>query len=156
LKKILALILAFAMMFSVVSPISAESTNQANHDQAGKILEDLGLLKGDGKGNLGLDSNLKKQHMVVMISRLYGEGEEASKFEGINKFKDLKPKHRQDIPFITWAADKGLIKGKPDGTFGIDEEVTVQEYQTVLLRALGYEKDASEWTNEKYRCKTFI
>lgn len=141
MKKILALFLAFAMMFSVISPVSAES----KYDEAGKVLEDLGLLKGDGKGNLGLDSNLLKQHMIVMISRLYNEGDEASKFEGINKFKDLQPKHKQDIPFITWASNKGLINGKPDGTFGIDEDVTVQEYQTVLLRALGYEKDAKDW-----------
>ena len=145
MKKILSVLLAFAMVFSAVLPVVAEKTDKANHNHSGEILEDLGLLKGDGEGNLGLDANLKKQHMVVMISRLYGEGEKASKFDGVNKFKDLKPKHRQDIPFITWASSKGLIKGKPDGTFGIDEEVTVQEYQTVLLRALGYEKDANDW-----------
>lgn len=145
MRKIVALFLAFTFVFSAISPIYAESNVEAKYNEAGEILEDLGLLKGDGNGNLGLDANLKKQHMVIMISRLYGEGEEASKFEGVNKFKDLQPKHHLDIPFITWASSKGLINGKPDGTFGIDEYVSVQEYQAVLLRALGYEKDAKDW-----------
>lgn len=145
MKKILALLLAFAIMFSVVSPVAAENASLAKYNEAGRILEGLGLLQGDGKGNLGLDSNLKKQHMVVMISRLFGEEDKAMKFVGPNKFKDLKSQHRQDIPYITWAADKGLIEGKPDGTFGFDSMVIVQEYQTVLLRALGYEKDAKDW-----------
>lgn len=145
MKKSLSLFLAFVLVFSALLPVHAENPSTEQYNEAGSILEDLGLLRGDGNGNLGLEQNLKKQHMVVMISRLYGEEEKASKFTGPNKFKDLKPKHRQDIPYITWAANQGLISGKPDGTFGIDGYVTIQEYQAVLLRALGYEKDAKDW-----------
>lgn len=145
MKKVLASFLAFVIIFSSIPQVFAESTTQSQYNEAGKVLQGLGLLKGDEKGDLGLSSNLLKQHMVVMISRLYGESEEAGKFVGVNKFKDLQPKHYQDIPFITWAANKGLIKGKPNGNFGIDEDVTIQEYQTVLLRSLGYEEDAKDW-----------
>lgn len=141
LKRILALFLAFTMIFSFAAPILAES----NYDQAGEILKNLGLLQGNEEGDLKLDSNLYRKHMIVMISRLYGEEDQAKKFVGINKFPDLKPIHKADIPYITWAVDKGLIQGKANGMFGIDDYVTVQEYQAVLLRALGYGRDTENW-----------
>lgn len=145
MKKLFSLFLALTLVFSYITPTLAENVGDSKYEKAGKELKELGLLSGDTDGNLRLDENLKKQHMVVMISRIYGEQDKASKYQGINKFKDLKPSHKVDIPYITWASDKGLISGKPDGTFGIDQYVTVQEYQSVLLRGLGYLKDASNW-----------
>lgn len=155
LKKILALFLAFTMVFLVVTPSLAENTSNNKYEEAGKTLKDLGVLVGNAKGDLMLDSNLKRQHMIVLLSILYGESKEASKFVGINKFKDLTPKHSQDIHYINWAVSKGLISGYTDGTFGIDQEITVQEYQSVLLRVLGYELEEADWPmvpqfSEKY------
>lgn len=144
LKKTLALLLAFGLIFSSMAPSLAQESNN-KYENAGQTLKELGVLVGDESGNLLLDQNLKRQHMVVLISVLYGERELASKFVGINKFKDLKPEHRQDIHYINWAVSKGLISGNPDGTFGIDEMVTVHEYQSVLLRALGYNITGKDW-----------
>lgn len=137
--------LAFILMFSVILPVSAESSSSGRYIEAGSVLESLGLLRGDDDGDLGLNNTLKRQHMVVMISRLYGEEEAASKFTGPNKFKDLKPVHIRDIPYIAWAVDKGLISGNPDGTFGHGNETTIQEYQKVLLTALGYPIRTEDW-----------
>ncbi len=141
MKKILALFLAFIMMFSAVAPVLAAN----DYEEAGNFLKDLGLLAGNTKGDLMLENNLKREDMVIMITRLYGKEEEASKFVGVNKFKDLTPKHKHYIPYITWAASKGLISGHTDGTFGITQEVTVQQYQSVLLRTLDYAKDSKDW-----------
>lgn len=155
LKKIFSVILAFTMIFSFATSALADSVEKDNYEKAANILKDLDLLVGDEKGNLRLEENLKRQHMVVMISRIYGEEEKASKFEGINKYKDLKPKHKQDIHFITWATSKNLIAGYPNGTFGIDKYVTVQEYQSVLLRGLGHLKDGKNWDKVPEMSKTY-
>lgn len=138
MKKTLSIFLAVILMFSGLTPIYAETSNIGQYEEAGNILKNLGLLSGNEKGDLMLDGNLKRQHLVVMIARLYNELETAKNFTGPNKFRDLTSKHRQDIPYISWANSKGLISGYPDGTFGFDRDVTVQEYQSVLLRSLGY------------------
>lgn len=141
MRKILSISLALILVFSGLVPIYAETSATEKYEKAGNILKDLKLLSGDENGNLMLGNNLKRQDMVIMISRLYKQENVAKDFTGPNKFKDLTAKQKNYIPFISWANSKGLISGFPDGTFGFGLDITVQEYQSVLLRALGYNED---------------
>lgn len=148
MKKILSIALAIVLVFSGLTPLHAETSSSELHSEAGNILFDLGLLKGYPDGDLKLDGNLKRQEMVVMISRLYKEENEAENYvvqPGQNKFKDLTVSQKYYIPYITWAVQKDLIKGTSTDTFGYGKDVTIQQFQTVLLRALGYNKDAEDW-----------
>jgi hypothetical protein len=128
---------------SAVAPVMA-ATEDIYKDSA-KILDELNILKGDEDGNLMLDKNLKRQDMVILISRLYKEEKEASVFKASNIFKDLNKDRAFYIPYINWAVKNGLIVGMGDNTFGFNESVTVQQFQTVLLRALGYTAEAKLW-----------
>ena len=152
MRQILSLTLAVMMLFSVVSPVMAATEYEA----AGKRLEALGIFKGDENGNLMLDRNLRRQDMVVLMSRLYGEEDyaktyvnavEAAAFINRQVFKDLQlnPGHLYYTPYLVWARTNNLIQGKANGEFGMDEDVTVQQFQTVLLRALGYTEEAKNW-----------
>ncbi len=67
MKRLLAAALVFILILSALAPVIAESI----YDEAGEILSNLDVLRGDENGNLMLNSNLKRQDMVVMISRLY-------------------------------------------------------------------------------------
>lgn len=149
MKKIISFFLALVLTFSGLVPIYASG----QYEEAGNILKDLGLLSGNEKGDLMLESNLRRQDMVIMIARLYNQLDTAKSFTGPNKFKDLGRNQEFYIRPIAWANSKGLVSGYPDGNFGFNRDITVQEYQSVLLRALGYTvnwKDVPDSAEDKH------
>ena len=141
MKRILSLALALTMLLGMAAPVSAASPYQ----KEGDFLKDLGVLQGDLQGNLMLEQGLTREQMVVLISRLYGEEDEAKTYVAAQTFPDLRPDHSFYIPYILWARDEGLIQGDNNGKFGVEQGVTVQQFQTVLLRALGYNEEAKDW-----------
>ena len=143
MRRILSFALALIMVVGIVVPVSAASP----YDSAGSFLKDLGVLKGNLDGDLMLESALTREQMVVLISRLYGKEKDAEGFVANNVFQDLKPTHGYYIPFILWAKNEGLIQGMTTTKFGVEQGVTVQQFQTVLLRALGYTEEAKDWYN---------
>lgn len=141
MKKILSLALALTMLLGLAVPVSAASP----YTKEGAFLKDLGVLQGDLQGNLMLEQGLTREQMVVLISRLYNNEDEAKNYLANNTFPDLKPTHSFYIPYILWARDEGLIQGDNTGKFGVEQGVTVHEFQTVLLRALEYNEEAKDW-----------
>ncbi|MBZ2174965.1 S-layer homology domain-containing protein [Schnuerera sp. xch1] len=142
MKRILSLLLALVIVLSSVPIIGAPSEKE-EYNQAGEILKNLGVLKGSKSGDLMLDQYLKRQEMVVLISRLYNKEGTAENFKVKNTFTDVD-KDSYYAPFIYWAVDEGLIKGTAPGNFGYTIEgnkeyyTKVQQLQNVLLRALKY------------------
>ena len=148
MKRLFALAIALILILSALAPVFATTaTEQKLYNEAGKILKDIGVLQGSSNGDLMLDSNLRRQDMVVLISRLYNEEDRAKNYIGINIFKDLTQDQKYYIPFISWAVNKSLITGMRKDEFGFNGSVTVQQFQAVLLRALGYTEEAKTWTN---------
>lgn len=143
MKRLLSLILAMIMLFGMTMDAAAASP----YTKEGEFLKDIGVLKGGTDGDLMLESNLTREQMVVLISRLYGKESEAEGYLASNTFTDLSPSSKYYIPFIIWAKDQGLIQGMTTTTFGIGQTVTTQQFQTVLLRALGYTEEAKDWYN---------
>lgn len=140
MKKFLSIILVSIMIISSVVPAFAESISIT---EAGNILEDLNILKGSSSGDLMLNSNFKRQDMVVLMSRLYSEEDKAKTHPAIENFKDIRDKFY--LPYISWSYNKNLIKGMTNTRFGFGEFVTVKQFQTVLLRVLGYNTEADNW-----------
>ena len=144
MKRLLSLILAMIMLFGMTMDAAAASP----YERQGQILHDIGVLRGvNAKGDLDLEGILTREQMVVLISRLYGKESEAEGYLSTNNFTDLKPENKYYIPFIIWAKDQGLIQGMTASAFGIGQTVTTQQFQTVLLRALGYTEEAKDWYN---------
>ena len=143
MKRLLSLTLAIIMLFGMTMDAAAASP----YTKEGEFLKDIGVLKGGTDGDLMLESNLTREQMVVLISRLYGKESEAEGYLSTNTFTDLRPENKYYIPFIIWAKDQGLIQGMTASAFGIGQTVTTQQFQTVLLRALGYTEEAKDWYN---------
>jgi len=143
MKRLLSLTLAIIMLLGMTMDAAAASP----YTKEGEFLKDIGVLKGGTDGDLMLESNLTREQMVVLISRLYGKESEAEGYLSTNTFTDLRPENKYYIPFIIWAKDQGLIQGMTASTFGIGQTVTTQQFQTVLLRALGYTEEAKDWYN---------
>ncbi|MDR7856982.1 hypothetical protein [Tissierella sp.] len=148
MKRVLSIALALIIAFSGLTPIYADTSSSQLYNEAGNILKDLKLLTGNSSGDLMLEGNLSRQDMVIMITRLYKEEDNAKNYvvkPGENKFKDLTVARKNYIPYIAWAVNKNLIYGVATDKFGFGQDVTIQEYQAVLLRALGYNLSADEW-----------
>lgn len=141
MKRLIAGLLLFIMLLSALAPVLAANDYQTDAE----VLKELGVLEGNENGDLMLNNNLRRQDMVVLISRLYPDGKEAGSYVGRNVFSDLNSGRSFYIPYINWARDKGLIQGQETNLFGFNANTTVQEFQTVLLRALGYGEEAQNW-----------
>lgn len=147
MKKALSLVIALILLLGTIPIYGAPSENKL-YEEAGEILKNLGVLQGSESGDLMLDQKLKRQDMVVLISRLYNEEDIASKYPVKNLFNDIKDDFYK--PYIHWAVDKGLIQGTAPNTFGYTTsdstkyDTKVQQLQAVLLRALGYGSEVNE------------
>ncbi len=143
MKKIIVILLVLSMLLSLLVPIIANAEPEDIFLSSGKALKALGVLVGNENGDLMLNDKLKRQDMVVLMSRLYNKEDSARTFLLKPSFTDITNKFYE--PYIKWAVDKGLIVGMNESTFGFNQLVTVKQFMTVLLRALGYEEEAKLW-----------
>ncbi len=137
MKKIM-IFLIFILLFTILP-------NNVSYGQAPEpyeVLKELGMLRGNSAGDLMLNDYLKRQDMVVLISRLYKEENKAKDYYFQPKFPDLAGTNKFYHGYIQWSVDKGLIRGMANGNFGYDLDVIVHDYQVVLLRALGYGEES--------------
>jgi len=139
MKKYLSLILTITLILCTITPTMAISENEL-YQQSALILKEVGVLK-----EMRLEENLKRQDMVILMSRLYKEEEIAKNYIDKHNFKDIKDENYD--PYVAWAVNKGLIEGMSEDTFGFNKTTKVQEFQTVLLRALDYKEESKNWAN---------
>jgi len=129
MKKLLALLLVVAMVCGAFVPAFAATDAEL---AAEAKLAELGVLNDDRA-----DDNLTRAEMIVLLSRLLGEEAAAKDFPVAPSFEDAA--NHWGANYIAWAESLAYVNGYEDGTFRPDGMVTPQEYQAVLLRALGYE-----------------
>lgn len=92
-----------------------------------------------------LDKNLKREDLIVILSRLMNDEERAKKYSSETKFTDLKSASKVYLPYINWAVSNGYIHGVTKDKFGYGDYVTVRQYQAILLRILDYSSEAKKW-----------
>jgi len=146
LTKVLALVLAFAMMISgaafAVSYTDVEAS--ANYAEAVNVLSDLGLVKGYEDGTFGADKTLTRAEAAALVVRLMGLEEAAVSAAGSDTgFTDVAADHWAS-GYIYIAAQKEVVAGMGDGTF--EPETTLEYAQIVkmITVALGYAPQAAE------------
>lgn len=137
MKKIIFLLI-FVLMLSILP----NNFSYGQKPEPFEVLKELGMLKGNPAGDLMLDDYLKRQDMVVLISRLYKEENKAKNYYFQPTFPDLADTNKFYHGYIQWSVDKGLIQGMTNGNFGYGLDVKVHDYQVVLLRALGYGEES--------------
>lgn len=141
-KRILSLVLALVMVLGTFGTVfAAETAAVSVEKEAATFLKEAKVLLGDDKGNLNLDLKLERRDMVILLSRLMGEEEVASKFP-VTEVSPTWEDVRSDayyLPVLAWGQVNKFFEGKTAKAFGPREAMTAQDYSLVLLRALGYE-----------------
>ena len=133
-----------ACIFLIIISISAlnvfAETAPGAIEKSSSALVKLQLMKGDENGNLKLDNKVTRCEFLTMILRMMGYDKTVNADDIGITFSDLKKSHWA-YNNIKIAVKTGLIKGYLDNTVGADNYVTYAEAQTIIIRALGYEKN---------------
>jgi hypothetical protein len=127
MKKSFAILLAFAMIFSMFAGVGS-----ANTETPLQKLQTAGVIIG-GTGVSDSDT-WTRQDVAVLLSRLYGKETVAMNYDNTHGFTDVANSYYNG--FISWAKDEGIMKGRNATTFGYGDTVTAQEFATVVLRVI--------------------
>lgn len=146
MKKLLSLVLAIALVLTSMSVAFASSTAPAKDIADSDIkaaverLAALGIVAGKEDGKFHENDTLTRDEFAKMLVASLGLDSAAQVAKGTTRFSDV-PSTRWSSGYINVAVSKGLVMGRPNGTFGPMDTVTYPEAITMLVRALGY-KDA--------------
>jgi len=133
MKKSLSLILAIAMVFSMFASVAFAA--EVTPATAAEKLVTAGVIKGDAKGDVMADSKWSRQDVVVLLSRLLGKEDVAKATAKSHTFADVTNKFYDG--YLSWAVENKYFTGHSATKFGYGEEITVQQFAAVMLRALG-------------------
>lgn len=142
-KKIILFLSLFLILFTSTN-LCANNLN-GKYKKSAEELKSYNIIQGDSTGDLMLDKNLKREDLIVILSRLMNDEERAKKFSSETKFTDLKSASKVYLPYINWAVSNGYIHGISKDKFGYGTFVTVRQYQAILLRILDYSSEAKKW-----------
>ncbi len=153
MKKILSLVLALMMVFSIVPAVFADDadTTAAQDSAYQDAIDFLGLIdlyKG-GDGHADSDGVTRWQMALYVARVLTGRTEDAywkttennSGFADVDEY--LNDTESYIVGAISYAANKGIINGYGDGNFGPNDGITYRDALTMVVRALGTTYPAS-------------
>ena len=134
-KRILSLVLAFAMLLGTFSFAFADEVVEPSENI--KKLQELGLVEGDaGTGDLRLKDNIKRSEVAVIVAKAYELQDAAEGLKAVKgQFKDVNTTHWAN-GYINVLAGKKILNGYPDGTFRPDANITYSEFVTIMVMML--------------------
>lgn len=145
-KKLTATILSVIMLISIPAIGIEASFVDINDEnvplaQAVDFLLESGITKGVSETEFGENQNVTRQQMAAFIYRAKNNGDSPEGGENNTPFTDLDDSTFYSM--ISWANENGIIKGVSATEFEPNGGITLQDAYTMLIRALGHEKDTS-------------
>ncbi len=147
LKRFLTLALAVMMVASMFAfgTSAAQFTDVDENNEylakAVNLLNYVGVAKGKSETEYGTDDLVTREQMAAFIYRLMKKGSSVEGGTNSSRFTDLEdPTY---FFMVSWADSQNIIKGTSATTFDPKGSITLQDAYTMVVRALGYEKEAS-------------
>lgn len=134
MKRIIAVILCFALLPAYVSAAFPDVPAGSSAEDAISRLAAYGVLCGDENGNFNPDADITRAQfakIATVINNITPSGASGG------LFSDLDGNYWAN-GYITAAAKNKLILGYPDSTFRPESNITLAEAVTITLRMLGY------------------
>lgn len=136
--KITSLALALLMLFSCAASASFTDINASSSVGTAIVtLSRLGILNGYGDGSFQPDELLTRAQFAKIAVHMLGEEKNAASYSASTVFGDV-PSGSWASGYINYIAERGIINGYPDGSFGADEKINYAQALTILVRMLGY------------------
>ena len=152
MKKLLALVLALVMSMSLVTISNAafKDADKIDYDEAVEVLNAIGVLVGDEKGNFNAKDNLTREQAAKIISYLLLGNKTAEALVGAAKFTDVAAT-RWSAGFVDYCASTGVVAGNGNGTFAPAGQLTGFQFAKMLLVALGYDAKIEGFTGTDWQ-----
>lgn len=146
MKKLISLLLVFAMFLSIALPTKAEGDKVMEKIE---FLKQAGMVKGDSNGDLRLEDSITRAEMTTMLIRIKPmEDFEKKTFKGV--FQDV-PETFWAWKYIETAFEKNLVKGVNKDSFAPGSKVKYAEAMAMLVRM------NEEWKEENVEWpKSFV
>jgi len=148
-RRIIALLLSVVICTSLLGSLTVSAAGYTpKYTSAAETLYELGLFKGvgtDASGNpkFALEQKATRLQGLVMLLRLLGKEEDALAYTGSNPFTDVPDWGK---PYVGYAYENKLTNGTSATTFTPDGELLGKAYLTFVLRALGYDDAAGDFS----------
>ena len=158
LKKILALVLALVMSFSLMATANAftdDAKITATYDEAVEVLNALKVFQGYEDGSFQPQGSITRAEVAAIIYRIVTgdvEDKQVSIYADYNKFNDVKSTSWY-AGYVNFCANAEYIKGYDAKTFGPNDPVTGYQALAMILRAVGYDKNG-EFTGSDWQVQT--
>ena len=144
-KRFLTLALAVMMvvsMFAINTSAAAFTDVDEDNEYLAKavgLLNHIGVIQGTSETTFSPDAPVTREQMAAFLYRIMNKGKLGANGTNQSPFTDLA-----DPVFYTsvsWASQKGLVKGTSATTFNPKGGITLQDAYTMIVRALGYETE---------------
>ena len=154
LKKILALVLAFACAFTMFA--GAAFTDQADIKVDADVVDtlvSLGIVEGFEDGSFQPNGTVTRAQMAKMIYVLRTGNSDASAYnDEKSSFTDINGHWARG--YIKYCQSLGIIAGKSNTKFVPNEKVSAQEAAKMLLVTLGYNAQKAGLVGTGWASKT--
>ena len=154
LKKILALVLAFACAFTMFAGAAFTDSADIKATEAVNMLTALGVIDGYEDGSFRPNGTVTRAQMAKMIFVVWNGGKsDAKAYQTMDSaFADTKDHWARG--YINFCASNNIIAGKSASTFAPDATVTGQEAAKMLLTVIGYDQTKAGLTGPKWKQNT--
>ena len=154
LKKVLALVLAFACAFTMFA--GAAFTDQADVKVDSDVVDtlvSLGVINGYTDGSFKPNDTVTRAEMAKMIYVLRTGNSDASAYnDDYSTFADIKGHWARG--YVKYCQSLGIIAGQSATKFAPDQTVTAQEAAKMLLVTLGYDAQKAGLVGTTWAAKT--
>ena len=154
LKKVLALVLAFACAFTMFA--GAAFTDQADIKVDAEVVDtlvSLGVIEGFEDGSFQPNATVTRAQMAKMIYVLRTGKSDASAYnDDKTSFTDIGSHWARG--YIKYCQSLGIIAGKSNTKFCPNDKVTAQEAAKMLLVTLGYDATKAGLVGTNWAAKT--
>ena len=135
IKRTIAAALAVCLTLALALPASA-ARNTADLDEAVQAVTALGIMNGDGSGDLKLSRKVTRAEFVTMAVKAAPNGDGVGQ-AATSPYPDV-PRSHWASGYVEAAVSRGMVTAFSDGTFRPDREISLAEAASMVLSLLGY------------------
>lgn len=132
--RVSAALAAACLVLSLVLPAGAAAP--ASEEEAIQVVNALGIMVGDARGEMNLSSPVTRAEFITMAVKASPGGEQVGR-SAVSPFPDV-PRDHWASGYVEAGVSAGLISGYADGTFRPNSRITLAEGATIALGLLGY------------------
>ena len=153
LKKVLALVLAFACAFTMFAGAAFTDEADIKAKDAVNMLTALGVIEGDPDGSFRPDATVTRAEMAKMIFVVRNNTIDDSAYaNNSSKMTDINSHWAKG--YIKFCESQGIIAGYGDNTFKPDATVTGVEAAKMLLVLTGYDANKAGLVGHNWSTNT--